>query len=89
MRSNEYLFGICLDIYRDMYKVSTPSADFDELTRKGVTKKRGWFMGYYLPISMQESIIDKHCRERRCSRREREAIRTEIFLGCSPRGVEL
>ena len=85
LRSDEYLWNICMKIYREMYKKATPSANFDELIKKGITKKRNWFMNYYLPKEEQEKIVEKYLKKYKCSKIEKDKIRFEIWLGCSPR----
>ena len=88
LRSDEYLWNICMNIYREMYKKATPSANFDELIKKGITKKENWFMKYYLPIEEQKKIVEKHLKKHKCSKIERDKINFEIWLGCSPSGYK-
>ena len=88
MRSKKYLWNICMEIYREMYRQATPSADFDQLIQEGVTMQPNWFMNYYLPLEKQEEIVDKFCKQHRCDRYETQIIRQEIFLGCSPTSVK-
>jgi len=84
LRSDEYLWNICMEIYREMYKKATPSADFDKLIERGITKKRDWFRDYYLPLEEQEKVINKYCKKYKCSRIEKEKIRFEVLFGCAP-----
>ena len=88
MRSKKYLWNICLEIYKQLYKESEPSADFDDLMRRGITQKDNWFMDYYLPEERIKEIIDYWCKKHKCNRRERELIEFEIWLGCSPSSVK-
>ena len=87
MRSGEFLWKICLEIYRKMYQEADPVADFDKLVQLGVTKKENWFLDYYLPIERQIEIISEFCEKYRCNRREREAIEVEVLLGSAPSSV--
>jgi len=87
MRSNEFLWEICLEIYRKMYQEADPPADFDKLIRDGVTKEENWFLNYYLPIERQIEIINEFCEKYRCNRKEREAIEVEVLLGSAPSSV--
>ena len=85
MKTRKQLAKIALDIYREMYAKATPKADFDDLMHKGVTKKKDWFMDYYLDEKSQKEIINKHCKG--CSRIEKRTIEVEVNLGCSPTSV--
>ena len=84
VKSDKYLWNICLDIYREMYREASPSTDFDKLMKIGETTKPDWFMKYYLNIDSQEKIIGYHLRKHKCDEWERQKIKTTIFLGCSP-----
>ncbi len=88
MRSKKYLWNLCMEIYREMYRQATPSADFDQLIKEGITKQPNWFMKYYLPSDKQQEIIDQICKEHRCDKHEKRRIETEVFLGCSPTSVK-
>jgi len=63
MTSKEKAWECCKEIYRRQFKEANPSADFDELRKKGITNKQGWFMKYYLIQRRQEEIIDEVCKE--------------------------
>ena len=39
---------VIFECYRRMFKEAEPSADFDELHEKGITKQREFFMSYFL-----------------------------------------
>ena len=86
MRSKEYLWEIVLGIYREMYRKATPPADFDELRKKGIVRKKEWFMKYYLDEATQIKILDKYCKG--LSKLERHAVETTVWLGCSPTAVK-
>jgi len=86
MRSEKYLWNICMDIYRQMYKEATPSADLDKLIDKGITKEENWFMDYNLNQDRQEEIISIWCGRYRCSKQEAQKISCEVLLGSAPRG---
>ena len=87
MRSGEFLWKICLEIYQKMYQEADPAADFDKLVQSGVTKKENWFLDYYLPIERQIEIINEFCEKQRCNKREREVIEVEVLLGSAPSSV--
>ena len=84
MRSENKLWEICMEIYRLLFKEAKPSADFDKLMKKGITKKPEWFMRYYLPIERQVEIIDKVTKKHKCIPYEIKKISVTIHLGCSP-----
>ena len=87
MRSEEYLWDICMNIYRQMYKEANPSADFDELMKSGKTLEENWFMNYHLSGDRQAEIIKEWCDKHKCNKREREKISTTIYLGSAPTSV--
>ena len=78
---------ICMDIYRQMYKEATPSADFDELVRTGITKEKDFFLNYCLDDVRQEAIIDEHCKKNHLNPIQRDQVFGAVWLGCAPRGV--
>jgi len=84
MRSDKYLWNICMEIYRKMYKEASPQADFDNLIKIGITEKPNWFMKYYLSIERQEEILNEICNKYKCTKPEKHKISKEIYLGCSP-----
>jgi len=88
MKSNEALWEICMKIYRKMYKEATPSANFDELIKKGITKKHDWFSKYYLNEDRQEQIIDEICKKHKLTKYEKHLVSVEVHLGCSPSVVK-
>jgi len=83
-KRQEMLEGIVMDIYRDMFKQATPSADFDLLIKTGEAKRDNFFDKYFLSEEVQISIIEKHCKKYKLTKRERHLIEKEIWLGCSP-----
>ena len=88
MRSKEYLWNICMQVYRQMYKEADPPADFDQLIESGEAAKPDWFMNYYLPEERQIDIVADICAEHHCSRYERQKISAEVFLGSAPTSVK-
>lgn len=87
-KSDEKLWEICLEIYRQMFKEAKPSADFDKLRELKVTEKKDWFMNYFLPIERQNEIIDEICKKQKVAGWKRKKIETEVHLGCSPNSSE-
>jgi hypothetical protein len=90
MEPDEKLWSICVDIYREAFKKSKPSLDFDKVLLKAEAKKLkdNWFMKYYLPDKTLEAIINKHCAKHKLKPRDAHRVSAEIVLGCAPTGVE-
>jgi len=86
MKSDKVLWEIVMTIYRDMYSETKPKADLDLLIKKGITKKENWFMDYYLPLNRQKEIFNYWVGKFECTKREKDKIGTEVWLGASPRG---
>lgn len=89
MRSDKFLWKVCMEIYRQMYKEASPSADFDELIENGEAKKEGWFLKYFLSMDRQVEIFEGVLKKYKCGRRERSKIGFEVWLGCSPGSKEV
>ena len=85
MKNKEYLWEICMEIYRKMFSEATPKANFDVLISTGEAKKEGFFMNYYLRKEKQEEIINAICKKHKLAKHEKEKVINEIYLGCSPR----
>jgi len=84
MKTDKELWKICMDIYKELYKNAQPSVDFNSITKSGETKKRNWFMNYYLEEAKQQYIIDKHTKRNKLDKRDVRAVQNEVLLGCSP-----
>lgn len=83
----EDLWDICLDIYRQMFKEAEPSADFDKMLASGEAKRPDFFMDYYLDQDRQDIIMAFQIGKHRLNRIQADAVRTEVCLGCAPKGV--
>lgn len=93
MKSDEKLWTICEDIYRELYSEATPSADFDQLKEGKLHKEKGGddphpYKDYFLQEERQREIVEKHCDENNLSEIERSKVRTEVYLGVSPVGTK-
>ena len=84
MKSDEKLWQICMDIYRELFKLATPSRDFDDVLNSEEVAKSEWYLAYYLNEERQRIVIEKYIKENRLSDYEAKKIRNEICLGCSP-----
>ena len=80
---------IIWDIYRDLFKNSTPSGDFDKLVEDAPINKRGQkdigFMDYEISDTLFNQILEKHLKGRRITKLKQQMLRNTILLGCSPR----
>jgi len=85
MKSKEKLWDVCMDVYRDMYKQSTPKADFDHLIEIGTTKQPIWFMKYELGMEESEAILNHHCKSNKLTKHETSLVSREVYLGCAPK----
>lgn len=87
-KSIKKLKEILFDIYRDLYKASEPSADFDYLVETAEIDKYGRkiipYDKYFIDQTIMESIIQNHMVKNKLTKREKNAISFEIYLGCSP-----
>ena len=88
MRTDKYLWRICEDIYRQLYKEAEPSADFDELIKSEEVSKENWFMNYFLEEDREVEIIESLLKKHKCTPVERKKIRMEVYLGCAPSSVK-
>lgn len=81
------LLPIVHDIYRQLFKEATPSADFDKLIRTGVTKRKAFFENYYLDQDRQDAIVKEHCMKNHLNPIQRDQVSVTVALGCSPNGT--
>jgi hypothetical protein len=79
---------IILDIYRDLYKNSTPSADFDYLVETAELNDRHEKIIHYMDYAIEETeyhkIVEKHLKRKKMSDYYKDSIRRTVLLGCSP-----
>lgn len=81
--------AIIWDIYRDLFKEATPSADFDKLVEKAPIDDMGRkdinFMDYEIEESVFDKILNKHLKGRRITKLKQRMFRNTILMGCSPK----
>lgn len=77
--NNKKLKNILLNIYREMYENSTPSADFDEIDKT----VEGFFLDYEIDSKLAQEIVDKHTKKLR--KYDKSKINHNVWLGCSPK----
>ena len=88
MKSDEYLWKVCKEIYKKMYKESNPAADFDKLIETGEAKQKDFYMKYYLSIEKQKEIIDEICKNYKLKGYDERKVNTTVHLGSSPNSSE-
>lgn len=80
---------IIWDIYRELYKASTPSADFDELVNSAEKNELGQkiipFNDYEISLEDYQEIIERNLKGQRLTKLKKQAIKNSVALGCSPR----
>lgn len=89
MKSDEKLWNIVMDVYRQCYKEASPSADFDLLIKSGEAMTPDFYMKYYLPDDRIHQIIDAHCRKSKLNTRDAHKVSSAVWLGSSPRGTRI
>jgi len=87
MRSDKYLWEVCMKMYREMYRKADPPADFDKLMETGEARKENFFRNYYLPQDQYEEIYDRICKEHKLTKREKHKVAFTVHLGASPTSV--
>jgi hypothetical protein len=87
MRNNS--IELITNIYRELYKNSTPSADFDELVKNATTNELGQLeipsMDYEISEEIFNEIVETNLKQNRLSKWYKNGIRNTIMLGCSPK----
>ena len=80
---------IIWQIYKEMYAVSTPPADFDELVNSAEEDKLGQRIVHYndYEISLEDynEIVERNLKGQRLTKLKKQAIKNSIALGCSPK----
>ena len=88
MKSDEKLWSICVDIYREAFAKSEPSLDFDKVLEKAKKKplKERWFLDHYLSPKRWEVIVEAHIKKNKLRPHERKKVFHKVYLGCGPTG---
>jgi len=87
MKDDKQLWNICETIYREMYKKSEPTDDWDDMVERGVTKNDSFFKDYYLPDEEHVEILDRHCKINKLTKRETDKVKFTVNLGSGPSSV--
>jgi hypothetical protein len=80
---------LMLECYRQLFKASTPSADFDNLVENATLNQFGQkeipFMDYEIDEDEFIQIVDSILKKSRISSWRKESIKRSVLLGCSPK----
>lgn len=80
---------IILKIYQDLYKASTPSANFDELMANAPLNKEGQkvidFMAYEISEKEFNEILESNLKGVREPKYRKQMYYNTVLLGCSPK----
>jgi len=83
------LYNLIMDCYRELYKESTPSADFDELVKNAPINDEGQkmidFNAYEIDFGKNHEIVEKYIKKGKLTYLEERGFKIEMFLGCAPR----
>ncbi len=80
---------IIWSIYRELYKNSYPSVDFDILYMKA--KRNDWnqkdikYLDYSIKEELFNEIVEKITNKFKLNKHEKELIYRSVLLGCSPK----
>ena len=87
-RKKKSLKNIVFDIYRELYENSEPKADFDILVENAEIMSDGRkyipYNDYEIDGDLMDEIINKHMIRNRLNKFDKQDIRIENLLGCSP-----
>ena len=88
MRAKTKEDKLLMDCFRELFRESTPSGDFDELVANATLNERGQkvipFDDYEIDDDLFHSIVDKYSNQVN-PRWKRYGFRNQLFLGPSPR----
>lgn len=82
-------YEILLEIYRRVYAVSEPPADFDELVANAELNERGEkvikFMDYECDEAVMQNIFDETMKKYKIKAQKEKQFSFSFWLGCSPK----
>ena len=80
---------IIWQIYKELYKASTPSADFDKLVEEAEINERGEkiipFNDYEISQKDYIEIVERNLKNQRLTKLKKQAIKNTVALSVSPR----
>jgi len=82
-------YEILLEIYRKVYAVSEPPADFDELVANAEVNERGEkqikFLEYQCEEAVMQQIFDETKTKYKIKGQRQKQFSFSFWLGCSPK----
>ena len=93
MKRQERLIRLVYNIFRELYKQATPSADFDELVENATLNERGEkvipFNDYEIEREKMDEIYKRMTSRKESgmilSEWEKRSVSFQVYLGCSPK----
>jgi len=77
------------NIYTELYALSDPPVSWDYLIESAELNERGQkiipFNDYLIDQEIYYEVINKHLKESKLRKYEKESISRSILLGCSPK----
>ena len=90
--SNKKEEQLMMDCYRELFAKSNPVGDFDKLLAEATINQRGEkeipFNDYEIDDTLFREIIDKYANQI-YPKWKRMRFRNTIFLGCSPKSINV
>lgn len=75
---NDKLYKILITLYRKVY--SSIGIDFDSLN-----KEEHFYLNYEIDGKEEDEIINNHLSNKRLSSYQKQVIKINYYLGCSPK----
>ena len=73
---------------KELYANSEPKTDFDEFVKSAQKNEKGEkiipFENYFIEQELMDEIIEKHLKNKRLTKLAKNAIKVNVYLGCSP-----
>ena len=89
MKKKDNIELALLDCYKELYKNSSPSADFQELMDKAELNNRGQkiinFNDYEIHPDDFVLILENTLKKHKISKTIHQTFKNTIYLGCSPK----
>ena len=89
MAKETKLQKILKEMYVELYKASTPSADFEELMKNAPINEQGKkvidYMAYEIDKNEFDNIVDTIMSKHKLSKNDQHRLKMSIYLGASPK----
>lgn len=73
-----------IKIMCELYKASSPSADFMKLAIKHKGDRTDWFKSYYLDKDEFDEIYSRNIKGKRLNTHDKLSLGVAVYLECSP-----